>query len=133
MPGRGQTAVKHAKTNRQAKRGLGFRSTGSEMRRLPGSWVTGGGKRRQLLRGGASLIRMRSLVQIQVGPHLESLVATGFSAFRGPETGVQMGTAVIRAVKHAKQLPKHHGSRPRFETTPSLWNPPSPICAVMGG
>jgi hypothetical protein len=81
---RGQTAVKHAKEYPQAKWRLGLRPTSAETGRLAGSWVTARGKRRQLSKGRASLIRMRSLVQIQVGPHPESPVPTGFSPFFDP-------------------------------------------------
>jgi hypothetical protein len=74
---RGQTAVKHATKSPQAKWGLGLQPTDPETGRLGGSWVTAGGKRWLLLRGRASLIRMKSLVQIQVGPPPKPLAPQG--------------------------------------------------------
>jgi integrase len=72
---RGQTAVKHAKRNPHVKREPGFKPIGPEHRRLAGFWVMNSGKQRQLSDIGASLIRMRSLVQIQIGP-LTTLIET---------------------------------------------------------
>jgi hypothetical protein len=66
-----------------------------------------------------SLIRMRSLVQIQVGPHPESPYLRGFRRFRTPEISAQMGTAVKRAVKHAKHLLNQRPSKATFRRLPT--------------
>jgi hypothetical protein len=103
---RGQTAVKHAKRNPQPKRGPGFKPMGRENRRLAGSWVMNSGKQRQLSDIGASLIRMRSLVQIQAGPPPRTPSPPGFSPFLTPPRHRFGVTAVKHAVKHAKHLPR---------------------------
>jgi hypothetical protein len=117
---RGQTAVKHAKRSPHVKWEPGFKPIGPENRHSAGSWVMNSGKQRQLSDIGASLIRMRSLVQIQVGPPPRTPSPSGFSPFHHLLRHRFEATAVKRSVKHAKHLPRRQPPQSR-SLTPAEW------------
>jgi hypothetical protein len=79
-----------------------------------------GGKRWQLSMGRSSSIRMRSLDQIQVGPHPESVVPTGLSALGAPRNRCPNGYRGQTSGQTRKHLPSMQPSMARGRRLPAL-------------